>query len=1565
MNKRTFKNRIFAFAMMLTFMAAFVLTSINVGVEKAYADEGGFEITLSGMDPENPTDGTEISFSNAEISVADEYKDKKVTALIVSVNVGSITDSTISSLGESADGVMTDNLTNHQTVTCYWNAGKTIDDITTLLKSIEYIYASGMKITVTVDTNETNLPVSDGSRITTRILSQPITERQAGDSIHYYMFVPTVTGSDLNSTETNAKYSDVTWSQAYVMAKSYYFMGMQGYLATITERSEDEALNDITNVGAWAGGVRLQNSVVDAEGINFFDYNPTSDEISSTLTEIDKKTKNDSDLKFKKYINTSPSTGTGSSWYWIDGPEAGYYINTLGSYMTKKDGTFDMSKNPAAESSDSSSTAAHYGGKYGSPASKDNRDYSDWRRKNGRTTKPDTKSNTDQEPNNSSGEWCLQVHYPGSEDSEQQLVDPKNTGKYLGWNDLSNQGNKYGQVKGYFVEFSKYTDANGNPVGSYKENPSVTVTLDVDHKHTWKASIAPEDPTKPDSTPAIKLSCECKEEHTIVPKAADAEYTGQPYEGLDIADTITSSITGYTKTVSYEGVNGTTYSSSDPPTNVGNYKVVVTLLKDGEVVKIDGNDAKVEKTFSITHKAVIITAKEQTIAKGDSFHSDSVGDVTASGLIDGDSVSSVSVDKTTEGSTEVVKPSDAHIGNGSGTDVTSNYNITYNSGTLTQTKRTLNVTASPTPSGITYGDTLSTSTFPGDGETGVGVVKDSATGDVIPGTWVWVDDSTQKPGDIRPQVSDSGTTKYKAKFVPNDTDIYDPIEVNDITLTVAPKEITISWNYDDNNPYTYDGTEHKPTASVQKPDGFPDSLTLPEVSVTAKAGTTAGLTPTLTLGVDATPEGTSYQAEAALTETAAGNYVISDTGNKTCDYKVKPADLSVTLKDQTIKKKETIKQGTDEIKQSSELKNGDTITDITIDADRTDAANPKVTGTSITIKTSDGSKDVTNNYNVTYTPGKLTEEKITLTKDDNVTKDPTVSEITYGQPLSESTITPGVVKYNGQEIKGRWEWVAPDTTPDAGDSGQYTLRFVPTKSDGTDDPDYTPIEFPVTVKVNPKEIGINWGANEFTYNGQNQAPTASFKDGDILTSDQENVSITVSGVKTDSNQTATSEEEKDHYVATASLSGDKAGNYIIKESGDDGKNKNFKINPLELGNTPQNNTVELMVGKDSEGNPIISSVYIKDDATLGVLSGKKLTEIIGTNPGDYKQKITEDGNYLIIEADFAGNYKGSAKRTITKPKKTEIKTDTDDVVGEMEIFVQVDNTVDKSLNPNISRVTDSTKTEEESVLESFLDTFEDVTLTGGGSLKEKIESKDTKYVTYADKFIDLNQVKASSINPVEQNVVANQKKELAQSVGKKIEDPIYLDLTMRQEYEVLEKAPDGTLKPISGTDSKGNQISQVKVSEPIYTNAGENVQIEFDFPAQLIKDGMITKCYVLRVHNRVNDDGAQTGTLEPEYVLRDKVVTRANRKIVFTTNKFSTYVVMYTAEPAGKGNGGGSGDKPSNNSQKVIEVTTTPYTMPVAYAAPKTGDSDLVYILIAIMAAGVCIVVGGKKKKNK
>lgn len=159
-----------------------------------------------------------------------------------------------------------------RTFTYVFGTGLTVSQAEEFIRGIVFNYVDGAEISITVDNNVTKLP--DGAKITK--FAHP------DGTDHYYMYVP----SDY-----------ISWTDSYNKAKSYTYMGLKGYLATITSQEEDEILTNISTISAWSAGTRYLNA---------------------------------DNSKLADPASVSASANTANYYYWACGPEAGtiYYNST-------------------------------------------------------------------------------------------------------------------------------------------------------------------------------------------------------------------------------------------------------------------------------------------------------------------------------------------------------------------------------------------------------------------------------------------------------------------------------------------------------------------------------------------------------------------------------------------------------------------------------------------------------------------------------------------------------------------------------------------------------------------------------------------------------------------------------------------------------------------------------------------------------------------------------------------------------------------------------------------------------------------------------------------------------------------------------------------------------------------------------------------------------------------------------------------------------------------------------------------------------------------------------------
>ena len=105
------------------------------------------------------------------------------------------------------------------------------------------------------------------------------------------------------------------------------------------------------------------------------------------------------------------------------------------------------------------------------------------------------------------------------------------------------------------------------------------------------------------------------------------------------------------------------------------------------------NAGEATASFTISKKALTITASDQSITYGQSI-SEETTDVSVTGLVTGDSLFGIDIAQSTVNATDAgtLTPSNAVIKKGE-VNVTSNYDITYNTGTLTIAKVSITIKA--------------------------------------------------------------------------------------------------------------------------------------------------------------------------------------------------------------------------------------------------------------------------------------------------------------------------------------------------------------------------------------------------------------------------------------------------------------------------------------------------------------------------------------------------------------------------------------------------------------------------------------------------------------------------------------------------------------------------------------------------------------------------------------------------------------------------------------------------------------------------------------------------------
>ena len=173
-----------------------------------------------------------------------------------------------------------------------------------------------------------------------------------------------------------------------------------------------------------------------------------------------------------------------------------------------------------------------------------------------------------------------------------------------------------------------------------------------------------------------------------------------------------------------------------------------------------------------------------------------------------------------------------------------------------------------------------------------------------------------------------------------------------------------------------------------------------------------------------------------------------------------------------------------------------------------------------------------------------------------------------------------------------------------------------------------------SLTVNPKKLALTWGESSYTYDGTAHAPSATLTtSGDIVNGDVIGIAVTLSAQQ-GSSLTNAKAINAGRYKATASLTGDKSGNYSPLPA-----SLSFTITSKNIGEGNETATgfeVNMSTEEDNgDVNAIVTSV--KDGAKTLVLNT------------DYTVETITQGfdNYIIVTG--IGNYGGSYQRLFVKP----------------------------------------------------------------------------------------------------------------------------------------------------------------------------------------------------------------------------------------------------------------------------------------------------------------------------
>ena len=350
-------------------------------------------------------------------------------------------------------------------------------------------------------------------------------------------------------------------------------------------------------------------------------------------------------------------------------------------------------------------------------------------------------------------------------------------------------------------------------------------------------------------------------------------------------------------------------------------------------------------------------------------------------------------------------------------------------------------------------------------------------------------DTTQINGTVTYKFLDAAEDEYGAgnlageyKIRPSGltSDNYD-ITFVDGKLTVGPKPLTVTWS-DTSVPYTYDTTDHRPSASISE-DQFVDEehyywLSANEMNVTA-AGDKAEDGYAINVGV--------YTATATLSFTGDGTaledcYTLT---NDTVDFSIEPKILTISWDKSSFDYDGNDHAPTPTVEGTYD--GDDYVTTVVLNSKEGSAltegkaVNPGSYSAEVVISFDDEIDD--DNYKALNNE-RNHDFKIIGAIDPTVT----INDWVYGSAPNDPSLTDGSNPGNGAvtyyyKVKGAADSTYSQTKPS--NVGEYTVKAVIAAKGN-----YKAGEATCNFKITPKTIGLSWGNISFVYNKSEQCPTA-------------------------------------------------------------------------------------------------------------------------------------------------------------------------------------------------------------------------------------------------------------------------------------------------------------------------------------------------------------------------------------------------------------------------------------------------------------------------------------------
>lgn len=576
--------------------------------------------------------------------------------------------------------------------------------------------------------------------------------------------------------------------------------------------------------------------------------------------------------------------------------------------------------------------------------------------------------------------------------------------------------------------------------------------------------------------------------------------------------------------------------------------------------------------------------------------------------------------------------------------------------------------------------------------------------------------------------------------------------------------------------------------------------------------------------------------------------------------------------------------------------------------------------------------------------------------------------ITYGQPLSASTITGTMQDPNtGATVTGTFTWdTTPAVNPNAG-SHDAKWTFTPDESYGGK---YTTYTDTATVTVNPKAVTVSGiTAKDKVYDGKTNATLdcSNAKLNGVL----ENDTLTVTATGTFESANAGEQKVK---ISGLELSGASAFNYVPSTENNQTETT-ATITARRATVTPDDNQFKVYEEKDPELTYKVSGVL--DGETL---KGITLTRAEGENAGEYAITATADAganpNYdvTLAKGKFTINPKPIDSATVKLGKgliaNGAEQTQTVEKVllyGKeipAESYAVAGNTATAPGSYTLTITAKGNYTGTVKQTYAIAPAKAEDAPTGSGKVNVNVQSEGA--VPPAALLTDKAELIAMLVDSGD--ITAEELAQIANGAS------VDIVLTVK-EANVLDEVK--TAMAQAAKDYTIGQYLDISLFKYMTVNGSQQAGVPLHTTKDALTISVVVPDALIHTDSAVNRNYCIVRNHEGTITVLDAAFDAAGKTLTFKTDRFSIYAIAYkdTAVPSSGSNPGSNNSSNDSEAKKNEVAAPTPAPTPASTskpstitAMPQTGDTSnptLYVVLLVASLLGLAVVFVCKKRNDK